>query len=73
MIVVLRESIWNHSDDTVDIMSISVTSRTRGSGRVGMGDLEGCLGDKGKISTIRFGVAETTSGSTTDRIESEDH
>ncbi|KAJ7840785.1 hypothetical protein B0H13DRAFT_2287012 [Mycena leptocephala] len=73
MIVVLRESIWNHSDDTVDLMSISVTSRTRGSGRVGKGDLEGCLGDKGKISTMRFGVAETTSGSTTDRLESEDH
>ncbi|KAJ7719832.1 hypothetical protein B0H16DRAFT_1554042 [Mycena metata] len=68
MIVVLRESIWNQSDDTVDVMSISAASPTRGSGHVGKGDLEGYLGDKGKISTLRFGVAETTSGSSTDGI-----
>jgi hypothetical protein len=71
MIVVLRESIWNHPDDTVDVMSIGATRRTRGSGRVGTGDLEGC--DKGKITTLRFGVAETTRGSSTDRMESGDH
>ncbi|KAJ6472506.1 hypothetical protein C8R45DRAFT_1164217 [Mycena sanguinolenta] len=63
MIVVLRESIWNHADDTVDFMPVTVTKRTGGSGRVGWGDLGG---DKGKISTLRFGVAEVTSGSSTD-------
>ncbi|KAJ7786749.1 hypothetical protein B0H14DRAFT_3583119 [Mycena olivaceomarginata] len=71
MIVVLRESIWNHPDDTVDVMTIGATRSTRGSGRVGTGDLEGC--DKGKITTLRFGVAETTRGSSTDRMESGDH
>ncbi|KAJ7436262.1 hypothetical protein B0H11DRAFT_1936851 [Mycena galericulata] len=68
MIVVLRESIWNHSDETVDVMSISAARRTRGSGRVGQSDLEGCLGDKGKISALRFAV--TTSRSSMDGMES---
>ncbi|KAJ7480638.1 hypothetical protein FB451DRAFT_1238109 [Mycena latifolia] len=67
MIVVLRESVWNDSDDTVDVMSISVMGHTPGSGRAGRGDLEGRLYDEGKISTLRFGVAEARSSSSTDR------
>ncbi|KAF8156483.1 hypothetical protein K438DRAFT_1942796, partial [Mycena galopus ATCC 62051] len=73
MIVVLRESIWNQSDDTVDFMSLSATRGTRGSGRVGRGDLEECLREKGKISTLQFRVTEPTSSSSTDRMELGDH
>ncbi|KAF8136852.1 hypothetical protein K438DRAFT_1786470 [Mycena galopus ATCC 62051] len=73
MIVVLRESIWNQSDDTVDFMSLSATRGTRRSGRVGRGDLEECLREKGKISTLQFRVTEPTSSSSIDRMELGDH